>query len=197
MTVPPSTDLRARLLRLIVPYWPIMKARILLLASVLLLTACAEGGDIASPPGTDAGDVRPTDETEDEPESRVSVPDVVGLKLKKARTLLRDADLGVDVRRKASEAPRGTVLRQRPASGVEVRPGHVVNLVIAKPRPLPPPSTPNCHPSYVGVCLKVGAGDYDCAGGSGDGPNYVEGPVTVVGPDEFRLDGDGDGIGCE
>lgn len=54
-----------------------------------------------------------------------------------------------------------------------------------------------CHPSYAGACLTIGAGDYDCAGGNGNGPNYAEGPVRVVGPDEFRLDGDGDGLACE
>lgn len=53
-----------------------------------------------------------------------------------------------------------------------------------------------CHPSYVGACLRIGAGDYDCAGGSGNGPNYT-GRVIVVGPDVFDLDRDGDGVGCE
>jgi micrococcal nuclease len=62
--------------------------------------------------------------------------------------------------------------------------------------PTPGPATPGCHPSYVGVCLQTGIGDYDCAGGSGNGPNYVKGPFKVVGPDEFRLDADGNGIGC-
>jgi hypothetical protein len=54
-----------------------------------------------------------------------------------------------------------------------------------------------CHPSYKGACLKMNAGDYDCAGGSGNGPNYVRGPVRVVGSDPFRLDADHDGVGCE
>ena len=54
-----------------------------------------------------------------------------------------------------------------------------------------------CDPSYVGECLKDGIGDYDCAGGSGDGPNYVYSEVTVVGPDVFGLDANGNGIGCE
>ena len=54
-----------------------------------------------------------------------------------------------------------------------------------------------CHSSYKGACLKVDAGDYDCLGGSGNGPNYVRGPVRVVGPDTFRLDADRDGLGCE
>jgi hypothetical protein len=54
----------------------------------------------------------------------------------------------------------------------------------------------NCHPSYQGACLNPNASDYDCAGGSGNGPYYT-GPVRVVGPDEFGLDGDGDGYACE
>jgi micrococcal nuclease len=54
----------------------------------------------------------------------------------------------------------------------------------------------NCHSSYEGACLMVGQGDYDCAGGSGNGPNYV-GTVSVVGHDEFDLDRDNDGVGCE
>jgi hypothetical protein len=55
---------------------------------------------------------------------------------------------------------------------------------------------PNCHPSYVGACLNPDASDYDCLGGSGNGPYYT-GPVRVVGPDEFGLDADGDGYACE
>jgi micrococcal nuclease len=66
----------------------------------------------------------------------------------------------------------------------------------AKATPKPKPAA-KCHPSYSNVCLKQGIGDYDCAGGSGNGPNYVRGPVEVVGPDEFRLDANQDGIGCE
>jgi hypothetical protein len=53
-----------------------------------------------------------------------------------------------------------------------------------------------CHPSYKGACLKPNAYDYDCAGGSGDGPYYT-GKVRIVGPDVYRLDADGDGWGCE
>lgn len=53
-----------------------------------------------------------------------------------------------------------------------------------------------CHPSYEWVCVPY-ASDVDCAGGSGNGPAYVSGPVKVVGPDVYDLDRDGDGIGCE
>jgi len=61
--------------------------------------------------------------------------------------------------------------------------------------PVAPPS--NCHPSYDGGCLAIGKGDYDCAGGSGNGPNYIAGPIYIVGHDEFELDRDGDGVACE
>ncbi|MEA2255838.1 MAG: hypothetical protein QOG35_1883 [Solirubrobacteraceae bacterium] len=57
-------------------------------------------------------------------------------------------------------------------------------------------SAPKCDPSYTGACLDPNASDYDCEGGSGDGPEYT-GTVTVVGDDHFDLDRDGDGIGCE
>jgi hypothetical protein len=53
-----------------------------------------------------------------------------------------------------------------------------------------------CDPNYSGVCLDPTASDYDCAGGSGDGPEYT-GTVTVVGEDHYGLDSDGDGVGCE
>jgi hypothetical protein len=56
-------------------------------------------------------------------------------------------------------------------------------------------SASNCHPSYD-PCLNANASDYDCEGGSGDGPEYT-GFVTVKGTDDFGLDSDGDGSGCE
>jgi hypothetical protein len=55
----------------------------------------------------------------------------------------------------------------------------------------------NCDPAYPDACLHDGIGDYDCAGGSGNGPNYVRGPIRVRPPDPFGLDRDGDGVGCE
>ena len=53
----------------------------------------------------------------------------------------------------------------------------------------------NCEPSYPDVCLLIGA-DYDCVGGPGEGPNFVQGPILVFPPDPYNLDADGDGIGC-
>lgn len=53
-----------------------------------------------------------------------------------------------------------------------------------------------CDPNYAGACLDPYASDYDCADGSGNGPDYT-GTVTVVGEDHYGLDADGDGTGCE
>jgi hypothetical protein len=54
----------------------------------------------------------------------------------------------------------------------------------------------NCDPNYAGACLKPDVSDYDCAGGSGDGPYYT-GYVEVIGDDHYELDRDGDGVACE
>jgi len=56
--------------------------------------------------------------------------------------------------------------------------------------------TQQCDPNYSGACVPI-ASDVDCAGGSGNGPAYVQGPVQVIGTDIYGLDRDGDGIGCE
>jgi hypothetical protein len=53
----------------------------------------------------------------------------------------------------------------------------------------------NCDPNYSG-CVPI-ASDVDCAGGSGNGPAYVSGPVYVIGSDIYDLDRDGNGVGCE
>ncbi len=64
------------------------------------------------------------------------------------------------------------------------------------PVPTPTATASDCDPNYTGACLDPNASDYDCKGGSGDGPEYT-GPVTVVGDDHYDLDRDGDGAGCE
>jgi hypothetical protein len=63
----------------------------------------------------------------------------------------------------------------------------------AQAAPKPQPS--GCDPNYSG-CVPI-ASDVDCAGGSGNGPAYVSGPVRVVGTDKYGLDNDKDGLGCE
>lgn len=53
----------------------------------------------------------------------------------------------------------------------------------------------SCDPNYSG-CVPI-ASDVDCASGNGDGPEYVDGPIEVIGVDKYKLDKDGDGIACE
>jgi hypothetical protein len=65
-----------------------------------------------------------------------------------------------------------------------------------KPAPTTAASSAKCDPNYSGACVPI-ASDVDCAGGSGNGPAYVRGPVQVVGTDVYGLDSDNDGIGCE
>jgi type II secretory pathway pseudopilin PulG len=63
-------------------------------------------------------------------------------------------------------------------------------------RPAAPAAPAGCDTNYSGACVPI-ASDVDCAGGSGNGPAYVSGPVRVVGSDIYGLDRDGDGVGCE
>lgn len=57
--------------------------------------------------------------------------------------------------------------------------------------PEPTGANTSCHPSYT-PCLPIVA-DLNCP----DVRAMGAAPVTVIGPDEYRLDGDHDGIGCE
>ncbi|WP_433307667.1 G5 domain-containing protein [Actinoplanes sp. CA-030573] len=52
-----------------------------------------------------------------------------------------------------------------------------------------------CNPNYS-PCVPI-ASDVDCAGGSGNGPVYVDGPIQVIGSDPYDLDRDGDGVACD
>lgn len=52
-----------------------------------------------------------------------------------------------------------------------------------------------CDPNYS-PCVPI-ASDVDCAGGRGNGPAYVSGPVRVIGSDIYDLDRDGDGTACD
>ncbi|HMI09537.1 MAG TPA: G5 domain-containing protein [Candidatus Saccharimonadales bacterium] len=73
----------------------------------------------------------------------------------------------------------------------------VMSIGTKQPYVAPAPRAPSssCDPNYTG-CVPI-ASDVDCAGGSGNGPAYVSGPVQVIGSDIYGLDRDGNGIGCE
>ncbi len=78
---------------------------------------------------------------------------------------------------------------------------HRANATAADVAALQAPATAarrrRCDRNYRGRCLRPNVRDYDCAGGSGDGPRYVSGPFSVVGYDRYGLDSDGDGVACE
>ena len=106
----------------------------------------------------------------------------------KRRLAARGLELRVRYRRTARYVA-GTVISQSRRIGADVAPSAVITLVIAKALPPPPTTQPpattpsrNCDPAYPGVCLDPTAEDYDCAGGSGNGPRYVQGPVQVRPP---------------
>lgn len=176
--------------------------RLLGVLFVALSVACTQATD-----GNEFGDEEPSEQSPavtdaEEPEEavqiqeRVDVPRVVGKRLANAKDALRRADLRVSVVRKYSSKPAGAVLSQSIGAGTEVREGRTVRLVISKgPRPQPTGGGgANCTPGYS-PCLPP-ASDYDCIGGSGDGPEYT-GLVRVTGSDPYGLDADNDGYGCE
>jgi len=107
------------------------------------------------------------------------------------------AEVLADAQRRAEVAPTSSTTTSSTTTSI-------VTTTTTPPTTAPPTTTAapvttapavSCHSSYSNVCLAVGVGDYDCAGGSGNGPNYVQGPVYVVGYDEFDLDREG--VGCE
>jgi hypothetical protein len=120
------------------------------------------------------------------------IPRVIGKTLVNAKRALKHAGFEVGkVTQQTSSKKKGTVISQSPDAGTSARPGRAVSLVTAKPAPQ---STSNCTPGYS-PCLPP-ASDYDCLGGTGDGPEYT-GPVRVTGSDPYGLDSDGNGFGCE
>jgi resuscitation-promoting factor RpfB len=120
------------------------------------------------------------------------IPKVVGKTIANAKRALKNAGFEIGkVTQQTSSKTKGTVISQSPHAGTSARPGRAVTLVTAKPAPQP---SNNCTPGYS-PCLPP-APDYDCAGGTGDGPAYT-GFVRVTGSDPYGLDADGDGVGCE
>jgi hypothetical protein len=52
-----------------------------------------------------------------------------------------------------------------------------------------------CNPNYD-PCVP-NAEDVDCLPGEGNGPAFIDYRVTVTGQDEYDLDRNGDGFGCD
>jgi resuscitation-promoting factor RpfB len=126
------------------------------------------------------------------------IPSVVGSTKAAAINALEAAGFRVQISTKSTTSGEDNVaVSESPSDGTRAKPGTVVTLVIAdlhKPPTLSPASNSNCTPGYT-PCLPP-ASDYDCEGGSGDGPKYT-GLVHVTGSDPYALDVDGDGVGCD
>jgi hypothetical protein len=189
--------------------------------ALLVATGVVAGGATAgtgvdpTPPTTPSpGPADPPGESSDLPEENpkaeaepVEVPTVVGMTQAEAKQALADRGLKATTKyQSTAEYPAGIVISQSHDAGAGVPPGTAVSLVVAKTPPPPPPTAPpaptttpaqKCDPSYPDVCLDPAVQDYDCAGGSGNGPEYAEGPIRVRPPDPFDLDRDGDGWGCD
>ncbi|GAA4699158.1 hypothetical protein GCM10023226_42400 [Nocardioides nanhaiensis] len=125
------------------------------------------------------------------------VPRVLQTSARTATTALQRAGYRVDlVTRTVPSGKDGMVLRQVPAPLTRTKAGTSITVVVAQVvRPVAPPPAENCTPGYR-PCLSP-ASDYDCAGGSGDGPEYAQGPIYVSGSDPYELDSEGDGVACE
>ena len=100
-----------------------------------------------------------------------------------------------------TEAPTPTITATQPPATSTTQPPptptSITATTIAKPRGTADDrDADGCHDSYEGRCVPPDVSDVDCAGGSGNGPYYTR-RVTVVGYDEYGLDRDKDGIGCE
>ena len=124
------------------------------------------------------------------------VPKVVGRSKSAAVQKLQDAGFKVTVAVETTTSGKdGVVLRQTPVGAVRAKPGSSVTVVISDVvKPVVEQPSQSCTPGYT-PCLAP-AYDYDCEGGSGDGPKYT-GYVTVTGADPYDLDADGDGVACE
>lgn len=131
------------------------------------------------------------------------VPGVLGKGPAIAQTALTRAGFKVNVvKETVTSGANNVVLRQTPSATQQAAPGSVVQLVVSNvvappppPKPAPVPLASNCTAGYK-PCLTP-ASDYDCAGGSGDGPGYAYGPIYITGSDPYDLDSDGDGVACE
>ena len=126
------------------------------------------------------------------PKEGVTVPDVVGGDIGTVSVTLQGSGIGLHVKYQLSDFYPGTITRQSIPAGSVVRKATVLTLTVAKQGPVEPP------PCDYDPCLPL-ASDYDCFGGSGNGPAYTQPGVVyrVIGFDRYGLDGDGNGYGCE
>jgi hypothetical protein len=109
----------------------------------------------------------------------------------------RAAAAALEVKAAADKAASEAAAQETQAKAAQEQAAAAAAAKVPAPvRPAVPAAPSGCDRNYSGACVPI-ASDVDCAGGSGNGPAYVRGPVTVVGSDIYGLDRDGDGVGCE
>jgi resuscitation-promoting factor RpfB len=124
------------------------------------------------------------------------VPSVIGKQEASAIRTVKNAGFQVKkTTQTRATGEDGVVLSQSPRGGIRAKPNSVVRIVISNVQPSSDADgSSDCTPGYI-PCLPP-ASDYDCRGGSGNGPEYT-GPVRVTGNDPYDLDRDRDGKACE
>jgi hypothetical protein len=169
-----------------------MRREIVAILPALLFIACTNASEVTQPPESQPSfsvSTSPPSSGEKLAPDLVRLPDVRLRNVAQARLRLRERGFKVRIIERYEvftfTFKQGVVTDQRPDPGL-IHEGRTVTLIVL----------PSCTPGYS-KCLPP-AIDYDCAGGTGDGPEYVSGPVYVSGFDPYELDGyDNDGIGCE
>jgi flagellar biosynthesis GTPase FlhF len=149
---------------------------------------------------TDAGKLLWLEQTESKrvTDARAAAAAKVAAEKAAADKAAQDAAAKAAAEQAAAEAARqeaaaAEAARQQQAAAAAAA---AAAIVPAPAAPAAPSAPSGCDSNYAGACVPI-ASDVDCAGGSGNGPAYVRGPVTVVGSDIYGLDNDRDGVGCE
>jgi len=102
------------------------------LFAVLLLAGCTGSSSAPSAPAPVSSSAIPS------PSPGVLIPLLTGMQVGNARTQLDSLGLGVHVRTKLADAPRGQVFKVSPAAGMTVDAGTRVTLTVARPLPRVP-----------------------------------------------------------
>jgi PASTA domain len=163
---------------------PIRRAALVGVAALLCAALGACGVDQPRPPGLLHSPFPTTMSSPAAANLLVAVPNVRYSTVNEARIDLEGAGLRFRIveRRSTERYFPDTVLAQDPRPDQEVEPDSVVEVTVSK--------APKCSASYPTVCIPP-FGEYTCTDVQ---PNRN---FTVKPPDPYRLDPDGDGVGCE
>lgn len=177
-----AAELLARIYPLLMP----QKALILaLLAALLLVSGCGESEDVG-----------PGHMNQGQMERRMEGHRAAMRARMHQRAMMRQARMRARHREMMARRHHRQMMRRHRAAMRRLHAEAAAQRATEAEEASTEEASSECDPNYSGACLDPYASDYDCKGGSGNGPDYT-GEVTVVGVDHYGLDADGDGIGCE